>query len=53
MKIEVEGGDKIEVGIAGFVDAPAQGAKQVDKIHVFTDDEVPIHPRKRLIVEND
>lgn len=53
MKIEVEGGDKIEVGIAGFVDAPAQGAKQVDKIHVFTDDEVPIHPWKRLIVEND
>ena len=40
MRIEAEGGDKIEVGIAGFVDASMQGAKQVDKIHIFRDDEV-------------
>jgi hypothetical protein len=46
MKIEVEGADKIEVGIAGFVDAPVQGAKQVDKIHVFTDDEVRSTPEE-------
>jgi protein-tyrosine phosphatase len=44
MRIEVEGGDKIETGIAGFVDGAAVGSKQVDKIHVFGDAEVVLPP---------
>jgi hypothetical protein len=35
-----DGGDKIEVGIAGFVDGEHPGAKAVNKIHVFEDEEV-------------
>jgi len=36
-----DGGDKVEVGIAGFVDGQHPGAKTVNKIHVFQDSEVP------------
>lgn len=35
-----DGGDKIEVGIAGFVDGEHPGSKAVNKIHVFQDAEV-------------
>jgi len=35
-----DGGDKLEVGIAGFVDGQHPGAKTVNKIHVFQDSEV-------------
>jgi hypothetical protein len=35
-----DGGDKIEVGIAGFVDGEHPGSKAVNKIHVFEDAEV-------------
>jgi protein-tyrosine phosphatase len=35
-----DGGDKVEVGIAGFVDGQHPGAKTVNKIHVFQDAEV-------------
>jgi hypothetical protein len=37
-----DGGDKIDIGIAGFVDGKTPGTKAVDKIHVFTDKEVPL-----------
>jgi len=36
-----DGGDKIEVGIAGFIPGPIEGSKAVGKLHVFEDDEVP------------
>lgn len=42
MKSEV-GGDKIEVGIAGFFDGPRAGSKAIQKIHVFADSEVANH----------
>jgi protein-tyrosine phosphatase len=35
-----DGGDKVEVGIAGFVEGQHPGAKTVNKIHVFQDSEV-------------
>jgi len=35
-----DAGDKIEVGIAGFIDGQRPGSKAVNKIHVFTDKEV-------------
>ena len=35
-----DGGDKIEIGIAGFVDGKHPGSKSVNKIHVFDDTEV-------------
>ena len=34
------GGDKLEVGIAAFVDGVNPGSKVVNKIHVFEDKEV-------------
>jgi len=40
-----DGGDKIEVGIAGFVDGKHEGSKAVNKIHVFDDTEVGISQR--------
>jgi len=40
MRIENGTGDKIEVGIAGFVDGSEIGSKHVDTIHVFEDAEV-------------
>jgi hypothetical protein len=39
MKIE-DGMDKIEVGIAGFVDGKNPRSKNVNRIHVFEDSEV-------------
>jgi len=36
-----DGGDKLEVGIAGFVDGKFPGSKAVERIHVFEDTEVP------------
>ena len=38
-----DGIDKIEVGIAGFVDGKIRGSKVVDRIHVFEDSEVWPH----------
>lgn len=35
-----DGGDKLEVGIARFVDGKYPDCKAVEKIHVFEDDEV-------------
>jgi len=53
-------GDKIEVGIAGFQDGARVGSKEVDKIHVFEDDERTFDsdkatyiPRKEIIVNAD
>src|SRR5208282_5696426 len=37
-----DGGDKIEVGIAGFVDGLHPSAKAVEQVHVFDDSDV--HP---------
>ena len=39
-----DGVDKIEVGIAGFVDGELPGSKAVHKLHVFEGDEVPSPP---------
>jgi protein-tyrosine phosphatase len=47
MKVD-DGGDKIEVGIAGFVDGEHPGAKAVNKIHVFEDEEV--YPLKASLI---
>jgi hypothetical protein len=38
MKID-DGGDKVEVGIARFVDGQNPGSKNVNRIHVFQDTE--------------
>lgn len=35
-----DGGNRIEVGISGFVDGPKTGSKAVNKIHLFEDKEV-------------
>jgi protein-tyrosine phosphatase len=39
MKLD-DGDDKIEVGIAGYVEGEYPGSKAVNKIHVFEDEEV-------------
>lgn len=39
MKID-DGGDKIEVGVAGFVDGTFPDSKAVETLHVFNDSEV-------------
>jgi len=46
MRIDHSGGDRIEVGIAGFADGREVGSKRVDKIHVFEDEEVS--PQKNV-----
>jgi protein-tyrosine phosphatase len=46
-----DGGDKLEVGIAAFVDGIHPGSKAVNKIHVFDDKEVWLAIRS-LIVED-
>ena len=38
-----DGGDKLEVGIARFVEGKYPDCKAVEKIHVFEDDEVCIY----------
>ena len=52
MRIEHGTGDKIEVGIARFVDGSEIGSKHVNTIHVFEDAEVS-PPRRYLPLFHD
>lgn len=45
-----DGGDKIEIGIAGFVDGIHPGTKAVNKLHVFDDNEARL-PKYGLTIE--
>ena len=46
-----DGDDKIEVGIAGYVEGEYPGSKAVEKIHVFEDDEVSSFTRLELMAD--
>ena len=47
-----DGGDKLEVGIAGFVDGKFPDCKAVERIHVFEDTEVTFLTEGELMVED-
>jgi hypothetical protein len=47
-----DGGDKLEVGIAGFVDGKFPDCKAVERIHVFEDTEVNSFSKEALMVED-
>jgi hypothetical protein len=46
-----DGGDKLEVGIAGFIDGKFPDCKAVERIHVFEDTEVTLLTEGALMVE--